>query len=69
MTSAEAETFGVSEADCPLIRMDTAKLNIAPPAETAKWFRRVGRNLGNGNDAYRNVDEAQTGEPWTPLET
>ena len=52
-----------------LIRMDSTKVNIAPPAEAAKWFRLVGGNLGNGNDAYPNVDEAQTVEPWTPPDT
>jgi len=52
-----------------LIRMDSTKVNIAAPAETAKCFRLVGGNLGNGNDAYPNVDEAQTVEPWTPPDT
>ena len=31
-------------------------------------IRLVGGNLGNGNDAYPDVDEAQTVYPWTPPE-
>jgi len=42
MTPAEAETFGVSEAE-------------RPPAHPLG-----SGNLGNGNDAYPDVDEAQT---------
>jgi hypothetical protein len=48
--------------------MDSAKVNIALPAESAKWSQLVGVNLG-GNNAYPNVDEAQTVEPWTAPDT
>jgi hypothetical protein len=65
MTTDEAALFGVSEAERRrLIRMDSGKVNIAPPASEAKWFRLIGVQLGNGTDLYPNGDEVQTVEPW-----
>ena len=66
MTSEEAKTFGLGEAERRrLIRVDDAKLNIAPTTE-AKWFRLVGVDLGNGTEAYPSGDQVQTVEPWSP---
>ncbi len=66
MTTGEAQTFGLSEAERRrLIRVDDAKLNIAPMME-AKWFRLVGVDLGNGTEAYPSGDQVQTVEPWSP---
>jgi hypothetical protein len=70
MTPEEGQAFGVSEADRRrLIRMDSGKVNIAPPLTEAKWFRLVGVNIGNGSDIYPNGDEVQTVEPWAPPDT
>jgi hypothetical protein len=70
MTAEEAQTFGLSEAERRLlIRMDSGKVNIAPPADKATWFRLVGVRLDNGTELYPNGDEVQTVEPWTPPET
>jgi len=67
MTPEEAQTFGIPDADRrSLIRVDSAKVNIVPPATSAKWFRLVGVSLGNGNEDYPNGDEVQTVEPRTP---
>ena len=67
MMPEEAKVFGITDGDRRLlVRMDSAKINIAPPASSAKWFRLVGVNLGNGTHAYPNGDEVQTVEPWTP---
>jgi hypothetical protein len=67
MTPDEAETFGVGEADRRLlVRMDSAKVNIAPPAAKAAWFKLVGVELGNGDDAYPAGDNVQTVDLWTP---
>jgi AAA domain len=67
MTQEEAQTFGLDEAErCRLIRMDSGKVNIAPPLAAAKWFRLVGVPLGNSTDLYPNGDEVQTVELWTP---
>ena len=67
MTPEEAQTFGVAEKDRRhLIRMDSGKVNIAPPLEEAKWFRLVGVPLGNATETYPHGDEVQTVEVWTP---
>jgi AAA domain len=67
MTSEEAQTFGISEEQrrC-FIRMDSAKVNIAPPAAHAKWFRLIGIPLGNATELYPHGDTVQTVEPWVP---
>lgn len=70
MTPEEAESFGLSDQDRRrLIRMDSGKVNIAPPAVEAKWFRLVGVPLGNGTDLYPKGDEVQAVEPWQPPAT
>jgi AAA domain len=70
MSSEEAKAFGISEELRKLyVRMDSGKVNIAPPSGKAKWFRLVGVRLDNGNEHYPNGDEVQAAEPWTPPET
>ena len=70
MTADEAQAFGIKDEDRRLlIRMDSAKVNIAPPMRAAKWFRLVGVRLGNATDIYPNGDEVQAVEPWTPPDT
>jgi len=67
MNPDEGKEFGLSEADRRfLIRMDSGKVNIAPPSEDATWFRLVGVNIGNGNEEYPGGDNVQTVERWTP---
>ena len=67
MTDAEREQFGLTEAERrSLIRVDSAKVNIAPPSVEARWFRIVGVALDNGTDLYPHGDEIPTVEPWTP---
>ena len=67
MTDAEREQFGLTEAERrSLIRLDSAKVNIAPPSIEARWFRIVGVPLGNSSDLYPHGDEVPTVEPWTP---
>jgi hypothetical protein len=70
MTPEEAVAFGIDEQERRrLIRMDSAKVNIAPPAAGAKWFRLVGVRLGNATDIYPHGDEVQTVETWDPPDT
>jgi hypothetical protein len=70
MTPEEGQAFGLSEAERRLlIRMDSAKVNIAPPMAEARWFKLVGVNIGNASELYPNGDEIQTVEPWAPPET
>jgi len=67
MSSKEAETFDIAEGERRLfVRMDSAKVNIAPPMRTAKWFRLIGVDLGNQTELYPSGDIVQTVEPWTP---
>ncbi len=67
ITPQEAQTLGIAEKDRRyLIRMDSAKVNIAPPLEEAKWFRLVGVPLGNATETYPAGDEVQTVEVWIP---
>jgi hypothetical protein len=67
MSETEAATLGVSETERMfLVRLDNAKVNIAPPSRSATWFRLVGVNLGNGDATYPNGDNVQTVELWTP---
>jgi hypothetical protein len=43
MTSDEAKQFKIPETDRRgYVRMDSGKVNIAPPSRQAKWFRIVG---------------------------
>jgi hypothetical protein len=66
MSKDERDQFNLSEAEARgLVRLDNAKVNIAPPATAARWFRIVGVPLGNGTDDYPRGDEVQSVEPWT----
>jgi AAA domain len=70
MTPDEAKLFGLSEAERrSLVRLDSGKINIAPPSREARWFKLIGVPLGNCDDTYKNGDEVQTVEPWTPSDT
>jgi hypothetical protein len=67
MSKDERELYAITEADARrLVRLDSAKVNIAPPAAEARWFRLIGVPLANGTDEYPNGDEVQTAELWTP---
>src|SRR5689334_4819588 len=67
MTSDEAKQFRVPETDRRgYVRMDSGKVNIAPPSRQAKWFRIVGVPLDNRTEEHPHGDEVQVVEPWTP---
>jgi hypothetical protein len=70
MSEDEAKAFGIDpEQRYSYIRLDKGKVNLAPPARTATWFKLVGVQLGNGTDEYPNGDDVQTVEPWEPPKT
>lgn len=70
MTDADGEAFGVPAEQRKLhIRLDSSKVNIAPPSSDATWFKLVGVSIGNGTPDYPNGDEVQTVEPWHPPKT
>jgi hypothetical protein len=67
MSPDEGGMFSLSETDRRgLIRMDSAKVNIAPPSVDATWFRLIGQPLGNATNDYPKGDNIQTVEPWEP---
>jgi hypothetical protein len=70
MNGEEAERLGISEDERrAYIRLDSAKVNLAPPAGKATWFKLVGVRLDNGNGGYPAGDEVQTVAAWKPPET
>jgi hypothetical protein len=67
MSADEAAQFNISDAERrSLVRLDTAKLNIAPPATDARWYRLVGVSIGNSTSVYPHGDQVQTLELWSP---
>jgi hypothetical protein len=69
MNDVEADQFNIPLPEQRLyLRLDNAKVNTAPPARDAEWFRLVGVKLGNGTELYPGGDEVQTVEPWWPPE-
>jgi hypothetical protein len=69
MTQDEAKALGIDDADrWRYVRVDSGKVNIAPAAATAQWYRLVGVPLGNVSRTYPSGDEVQTVEPWSPVD-
>jgi hypothetical protein len=67
MSGDEATAFGIAEGERRFfVRVDSAKVNIAPPMAAATWFRLVGMPLGNATELYPSGDNVQTVEPWKP---
>jgi hypothetical protein len=67
MSEDEAKAFGIEPEDrSGYVRLDPAKVNIAPRTGKATWFRLVGVPLGNGTPEYPNGDTIQVAEPWQP---
>ena len=67
MSKDDAEALGAGEVERKSIfRIDSAKVNIAPPDATTRWFRLVGVNIGNGTADYPSGDNVQACETWKP---
>lgn len=67
MTPEEAKQFNITEKDRKLlVRLDSGKINLAPPPDETAWFKLVSVNLGNATTAYPHGDQVQTVEPWSP---
>lgn len=72
MTPEEANKLELGNDDrLDLMRVDSAKVNIARRNTNATWFRRVGVRLGNTgvNPLYPHGDTVQTVERWFPPDT
>ncbi|HKD37292.1 MAG TPA: AAA family ATPase [Pirellulales bacterium] len=67
MSTDEANQFAIEPGKRrALFRIDSAKVNILPPAEHAKWFELVGVRLENTwNPLYPNGDTVQTVKLWS----
>lgn len=66
MAADEASRVGVVEKErWQYVRVDNAKLNLAPPPDDALWLRLSGVNLGNATDT-RQADNVQTVHRWEP---
>ena len=67
MSEDEAKQFGVEQIDRRFyVRLDSAKVNTAPPSGIATWFKLVSVNIGNATALYPAGDDVQTVEPWKP---
>ena len=67
MTAEEAERLGVPEATrWRHVRLDDAKANLAPRAESARWFRLETVALGNGTADYPGGDSVAAVTAWRP---
>ncbi|WGD51566.1 hypothetical protein QA641_40075 [Bradyrhizobium sp. CB1650] len=61
MTEEEAKRFSVMPEERSLyVRLDSSKVNIAPPSYTATWFKLVSVQIGNDDTDYPKGDEVQT---------
>jgi hypothetical protein len=70
MTESEGSTFGIPAEDRRLyVRLDSSKVNIAPPSGEATWFKLIGVRLENGNSDYPDGDDVQTVARWHPPKT
>lgn len=66
MATEEASRLGVSEKErWQYVRVDNAKLNLAPPPDDALWLKLSGVNLNNATDT-RQSDNVQTVKRWEP---
>jgi DNA polymerase I-like protein with 3'-5' exonuclease and polymerase domains len=67
MSEDEADAFGIMPEERRFyLRLDSAKVNLLPPAASASWFRLVDVRLGNCTADYPEGDQVQTVESWTP---
>jgi hypothetical protein len=70
MSEEEAKAFGIElEERRFCLRLDSAKVNLLPPAAHAQWFRLIDVRLDNCTADYPEGDRAQTVESWTPPDT
>lgn len=66
MAAEEASRLGVPEKDrWQYVRVDNAKLNLAPPPDDAMWLKLSGVSLNNATDT-RQADNVQTVHRWEP---
>jgi hypothetical protein len=70
MSDEEGNSFGIPAEERRLyVRLDSSKVNIAPPSGEATWFKLIGVHLDNGTPDYPNGDDVQTVARWHPPRT
>jgi hypothetical protein len=66
MAGDEASRLGIPEKErWQYVRVDNAKLNLAPPPDDALWLKLSGVSLDNATDT-RQADNVQTVKRWEP---
>lgn len=66
MATEEASRLGIPEKErWQYVRVDNAKLNLAPPPDDALWLKLSGVSLDNATDT-RQADNVQTVQRWEP---
>lgn len=67
MTPDEAKAMNIPDAERrTLVRIDSAKSNLAPTASDAEWVKLASQPLGNGTPEYPDGDSVQVVTTWTP---
>ncbi len=67
MSAEEAEGFRIPELErWSYVRLDDAKVNLAPRAFKARWFHLEQVELGNCTDEYPRGDKVASIALWTP---
>jgi hypothetical protein len=67
MTPEEAQALGVPERErWRHVRLDDAKVNLAPRADSARWYRLETVTLGNATALYPLGDSVAAIAPWSP---
>jgi hypothetical protein len=67
MSQDDGEEFGIPETDrWAYVRLDDAKVNLAPKASKARWLRLEQVELGNKTDEYPNGDKVAAIATWEP---
>lgn len=67
MSPDDGEQFGIGENDrWAYVRLDDAKVNLAPKAAKARWFRLEQVELGNSTKDYPNGDKVAAIAAWEP---
>ncbi|WP_441267980.1 AAA family ATPase [Bradyrhizobium sp. 215_C5_N1_1] len=70
MNEEEGKAYGIpAEQRSLYVRLDNAKVNLAPPSDHTTWFKLVGVQLDNGTPDYPAGDTVQTVVPWHPPKT
>lgn len=67
MDKDAASSMGIEDTDRRnYFRIDSAKVNIAAPDDSTRWFKLIGVEIGNSTDQYPNGDTVQTCEVYEP---